>query len=87
MEGALTADWCEQHPDVEPADELLKRILVERRCRWEQDQLRKFEEKGKTQPKNWKAKYKEPVAPDTTSLPMLPEGWCWPEAQSCQRTR
>ena len=77
VEGALTADWREQHLDVEPADELLKRILVERRRRWEQDQLRKFEEKGKTPPKNWKAKYKEPVAPDTTSLPTLPEGWCW----------
>ena len=77
VEGALTADWREQHPDVEPADELLKRILVERRCRWEQDQLRKFEEKDKVPPKNWKAKYKEPVAPDTTNLPTLPEGWCW----------
>lgn len=77
VEGALTADWREQHPDVEPADELLKHILVECRRRWEQDQLRKFEEKGKTPPKNWKAKYKEPVAPDTTALPSLPGGWCW----------
>jgi type I restriction enzyme S subunit len=25
----------------------------------------------------WKQKYKEPVAPDTTNLPELPEGWCW----------
>jgi type I restriction enzyme S subunit len=25
----------------------------------------------------WKAKYVEPVAPDTTDLPTLPEGWCW----------
>lgn len=77
VEGALTADWRESHPDVEPAGELLKRILVERRRRWEEDQLRKFEEKGKTPPKNWKAKYKEPVAPDTTSLPPLPARWCW----------
>ena len=76
VEGALTADWRESHPDAEPAGELLKRILVERRRRWEEDQLRKFEEKGKTLPKNWKAKYKEPVAPDTTSLPPLPVGWC-----------
>ncbi len=77
VEGALTADWRESHPDAEPAGELLKRILVERRRRWEEEQLRKFEEKGKTLPKNWKAKYKEPVAPDTTSLPPLPVGWCW----------
>ena len=77
VEGALTADWRESHPDAEPAGELLKRILVERRRRWEEDQLRKFEEKGKTLPKNWKSKYKEPVAPDTTSLPPLPARWCW----------
>jgi type I restriction enzyme, S subunit len=25
----------------------------------------------------WKQKYKEPAAPDTTSLPVLPEGWHW----------
>jgi type I restriction enzyme S subunit len=25
----------------------------------------------------WKAKYVEPVAPDTSDLPELPEGWCW----------
>ncbi len=76
VEGALTADWREEHPDAEPAGELLKRILVERR-RWEEDQLRKFAEKGKTPPRNWKAKYKEPFAPETADLPQLPEGWCW----------
>ncbi|HMP90634.1 MAG TPA: restriction endonuclease subunit S, partial [Kiritimatiellia bacterium] len=29
--------------------------------------------------KNWagKGKYKEPVAPDTANLPLLPEGWVW----------
>ena len=77
VEGALTADWRAQHPHAEPAIELLERILVERRRRWEESQLRKFEEKGRTPPKNWKAKYKEPVAPDTTNLPPLPDGWCW----------
>ena len=37
-----------------------------------------MEAKGKA-PKNdkWKAKYKEPTAPDTTNLPELPEGWVW----------
>ena len=77
VEGALTADWREQHPDAEPASELLQRILTTRRRRWEEDQLRKFVEKGKKPPKNWKAKYKEPVAPNTADLPALPEGWCW----------
>jgi type I restriction enzyme S subunit len=31
VEGKLTAEWCKAHPDVEPASELLKRILVERK--------------------------------------------------------
>jgi type I restriction enzyme S subunit len=77
VEGALTAEWRKQHPHTEPASELLKRILSERRRRWEQEQLRKFKEKGCQPPKDWKAKYNEPVAPDTTDLPSLPEGWCW----------
>lgn len=77
VEGALTADWRTCHRQVEPASELLKRILVERRRRWEQDQLRRFEEKGRAPPKNWKARYKEPVATDTATLPVLPERWCW----------
>ena len=62
---------------VEKAQALLRRILAERRRRWEEEQLRKFEEKGREPPKNWKAKYKEPVAPVTADLPPLPEGWCW----------
>jgi type I restriction enzyme S subunit len=77
VEGALTADWRKKHREVEPASALLARILAERRRRWEQDQLRKFKQAGKEPPKDWKAKYKEPVAPDTTTLLPLPEGWCW----------
>jgi len=77
VEGALTAEWRAQHPQTEPATELLECILAERRRRWEEDQLAKFKTKGQEPPKHWKAKYKEPVAPDTTNLPALPEGWCW----------
>ena len=77
VQGDLTAEWRKQHPNAEPAPVLLQRILAERRQRWEQEQLRKFKDAGKTPPANWKAKYKEPVAPDTTNLPQLPEGWCW----------
>ena len=64
--------------DYEPADVLLKRILVERRAKWEADELAKMIAKGKP-PKDdrWKAKYKEPQPPDTTELPDLPEGWRW----------
>ncbi|MGH8863233.1 MAG: hypothetical protein ACREVZ_01070 [Burkholderiales bacterium] len=77
VEGALTAEWRQQHPDTEPASELLERILAERRRRWEEDEVAKFKAKGQEPPKNWKVKYKEPVACDTTDLPPLPEGWGW----------
>lgn len=64
--------------DYEPASVLLERILTERRRRWEEAELKKMKAAGKT-PKNdkWKAKYKEPTAPDIKALPLLPEGWCW----------
>ncbi len=56
---------------------LLKRILTERRARWQARQLAKFTAQGKTPPKDWQAKYPEPVVPDTTGLPELPQGWVW----------
>ena len=34
VEGKLTEDWREQHPNVEPASKLLERILAERRAKW-----------------------------------------------------
>ena len=77
VEGRLTEQWRRENPPEETGEELLRRILAKRRKRWEIEQLAKFEAKGKKPPKNWKAKYKEPVAPDTSRLPGLPEGWCW----------
>jgi type I restriction enzyme S subunit len=64
--------------EYEPADVLLERILRERRSRWEEAELGKLKAAGKT-PKDdkWKAKYQEPATPDTSTLPGLPEGWCW----------
>ena len=64
--------------DYEPAEKLLARILKERRARWEADQLAKMHAAGKP-PKDdrWRAKYKEPAAPDTVNPPQLPEGWVW----------
>ncbi len=77
VEGALTAEWRAQHPDIEPADKLLERILAERRRRWEDEHLAKFKAKDQEPPRGWKARYKEPVAPDTAGLSSLPHGWCW----------
>ena len=48
----------------EPADRLLQRILAERRARWDSQDKRR-------------GRYKEPVTPDTSNLPDLPEGWVW----------
>ncbi|RNC67510.1 MAG: type I site-specific deoxyribonuclease [Desulfuromonadales bacterium] len=78
MEGKLTELWRKEHPDVEPADQLLKRILAERRAKWEADELAKMKAKGmKPKDDSWKKKYKEPVGPDAANLPELPEGWVW----------
>ena len=75
--GDLTTDWRTAHPNVEPASELLCRIRAERRHRWEQTALAKYEAKGQKPPKNWQDKYEEPEPVDDSYLPALPEGWCW----------
>ena len=64
--------------DYESAEQLLARILKERRARWEADQLAKLQAQGK-KPKDdgWKQKYQEPAGPDMNNLPRLPEGWIW----------
>jgi type I restriction enzyme, S subunit len=80
VDGALTAEWRREHPATEPASALLTRILAERRRRWEEAQLQKFQAAGKTPPKDWKARYPEPTLSDTANLPLLPESWCWVSA-------
>ncbi len=82
VEGKLVPTEAElaraESRDYEPASVLLQRILAERRRRWEDAELAKMKAKGKV-PKDdkWKAKYVEPVGPETSGLPELPEGWCW----------
>lgn len=77
VEGRLTEGWRRRHPDTEPASKLLERILADRRAKWEQDQLRKFKESGKTPPKGWKEKYEEPETPNAGTLSPLPRDWRW----------
>ena len=50
--------------DYEPGDQLLERILAERRVRWDAQEKHR-------------GKYREPAAPDTSDLGELPEGWAW----------
>jgi type I restriction enzyme, S subunit len=66
-----------ENRDYEPASELLKRILAERRAKWEAAQLQKMIAAGKL-PTNdeWKSRYKEPQPPKAISAE-LPEGWLW----------
>jgi type I restriction enzyme S subunit len=63
--GELTADWRRDNPQAETGEDLLRRILAERRARWEAD------------PKNRKKKYVEPQEPDFDQLPVLPDSWRW----------
>ncbi|EGQ9219258.1 restriction endonuclease subunit S [Vibrio parahaemolyticus] len=79
VEGSLTQQWRAENSDQvqENGEQLLTRILKQRREQWQQQKLVEFAEKGKTPPKNWQDKYPEPVQPDTTDLPELPEGWVW----------
>ncbi|HAS6273991.1 TPA: restriction endonuclease subunit S [Vibrio vulnificus] len=78
--GKLTEQWREQNADkLEPASALLDRILDERRASWEAEQLKAFEEKGKT-PKNdkWKDKYKAPKSFNQKEQPLVvPSAWEW----------
>lgn len=78
LEGELTTDWrVTNSQSQESGAELLRRILIERRSRWEEKQLYRFAERGKVPPKNWKEKYIEPASPNLEDLPDLPTGWAW----------
>lgn len=78
VEGALTAQWRANNPPSETGAQLLARILTERRARWEAKQRAKFAEQGKAPPRDWRGKYSEPVAPDTTTTETsIPETWQW----------
>lgn len=63
IQGKLTEDWRKQHPDTEPASELLKRIKAEKT---------KLIKEGKI-------KKEKPLPPITQNeIPFeLPEGWVW----------
>ena len=64
--------------DYEPASELLKRILAERRAKWEADQLQRMIAAGKpSKNDDWKGRYVPPIEPNILQEPELPEGWIW----------
>ena len=63
IQGKLTADWREQNPNTEPANELLKRIKAEK------SQLTKVN-------KIKKKKALPPIAEEEIPFE-LPDGWVW----------
>jgi len=65
--------------DYEPASELLKRILAERRRRWEAGEMARLTKAVGKVPGDdrWKKAYREPAALSLGGLPPLPEGWSW----------
>lgn len=78
VEGRLTQQWRAEHPDVEPADELLQRILTQRKNNW-QAAIQKKDNRNK-----WingamptKGKYSDPNLNLPDNLPTLPNSWTW----------
>ncbi|MGA2237075.1 MAG: restriction endonuclease subunit S [Terriglobales bacterium] len=63
----------------ETGEQLLARILKERRAKWDADQFAKMAAASELQKNDdWKKKkYKEPETPDASNLPKLREGWIW----------
>lgn len=62
----------------EPASELLKRVLAERRTRWEAARIDRFRTSDKDPAlQDWKSKYTEPATVDASGLTELPAGWEW----------
>ena len=62
----------------ETGEQLLARLLKERRAKWEADQFAKMHASG-APPKSddWKKKYKDPQKLDISNLSVLPDGWTW----------
>lgn len=63
--GELTADWRTDNPPQETGEQLLQRILGERRARWED------------LPKNSGKRYNAPLDHGSFDPPALPEHWTW----------
>jgi type I restriction enzyme, S subunit len=62
----------------ETGEQLLARILKERRAKWEADQLAKMHAAGKPpRDDDWKKKYREPKPPELADHLALPEGWAF----------
>jgi type I restriction enzyme S subunit len=76
--GELTREWREAHKPEETGAELLERLLVERRARWTEAELKRLIATGKqTKDDKWENRYPDPTKADASELPPLPKGWIW----------
>lgn len=81
--GELTRKWREtqqtnREQGIGTGEALLKQLLLVRRNHWEQTELKRLRERGKT-PRNdrWKTRYLEPAEPNISDMPGLPKAWAW----------
>lgn len=70
--GRLTADWRKSHPDIEPAEELLKRIQEERIKRYEEE-CTKAKAEGRRKPKDQDTNKRS--SKPVIELPEIPSTW------------
>jgi type I restriction enzyme S subunit len=79
VEGELSREWREANwGEIEPAADLLERILAERRRRWEHFELERMKILNiRPKDEKWKSRFVMPNAPETEGLPTLPRGWKW----------
>ena len=74
VSGVLTANWRKKNNQHETGALLLKRVLAERRTRWDKN----IGAAGKTiQGEKRHLPYKEPAMPETANLPAIPTNWVW----------
>jgi type I restriction enzyme, S subunit len=83
INGEFTAAWRETQQksktaDRESGEDLLQRLLIARRVRWEEAELKRLRAAG-DEPKSdrWKSRYIEPAWPVVGNLSKLPEEWTW----------
>jgi len=78
LKAACEGRLVPQDASDEPVDALLRRILDERRLKWEAEQIAKMQAQGRmVLDDGWRAKYQEPRGPDMAGLSELPHGWVW----------
>lgn len=62
----------------ESGTELLQRLRIEHRERWEEAEQDRLKQAGRLPASDkWKARYRPPKTADPTTLAQLPEGWAW----------